>query len=220
MSERVPAGSLRLPPLVAPRLTNGPHPARGASEAFAALLARAAQAGDHALLRSALAMASGSVDPAASALPHRWGPQQGGPVPAAVPPAYRGLIAEAARRYRVEPALIAAVIETESGFNPRAGSPAGAKGLMQLMDATARGLGVSDPFDPRQNVLAGTRFLRQLLDRYGGDLRRALAAYNAGPGAVDRYGGIPPYAETQRYVPKVLAALERYRQQPAADWEE
>jgi soluble lytic murein transglycosylase-like protein len=220
MSERVPAGSLRLPPLAAPRLTNGPRPARGASEAFATLVARAAQAGDHGLLRSALAMGGGSASPALPPPVQGEGTGWGGAVPAAVPPAYRGLIAEAARRYGVEPALIAAVIETESGFNPRAGSPAGAKGLMQLMDATARGLGVSDPFDPRQNVLGGTRFLRQLLDRYGGDLRRALAAYNAGPGAVDHYGGIPPYAETQRYVPRVLAALARYRRQPAADWKE
>lgn len=212
MSEPIASYSGRLPPLVAPRLTNGPRPQRTAPGAFAALLARAAEAGDPALLGSALAMGSGSPAPPVG------GGEPGGKavVPAAVPPAYRGLIAEAASRYHVDPALIAAVIEAESGFNPRAGSPAGAKGLMQLMDDTARGLGVRDPFDPRQNVLGGTKFLRQLLDRYGGDLQRALAAYNAGPGAVDRYGGVPPYAETQRYVPRVLAALQRYRQQPAA----
>jgi soluble lytic murein transglycosylase-like protein len=149
--------------------------------------------------------ASGAASAPAGALP-------GTPaVSRQVPAEYSGIVAEASRRHGVDPALIAAVIETESGFNPRAGSPAGAKGLMQLMDATARGLGVSDSFDPHQNVMGGTKFLRQLLDKYKGDVKLALAAYNAGPGAVDRHGGIPPYAETQRYVPKVLAEVERYR---------
>lgn len=129
-----------------------------------------------------------------------------------VPVDSAGLVAEAAERYGVDPALIAGVIEAESGFDPNAVSPAGATGLMQLMDATARGLGVTDRLDPRQNVLGGTKLLGQLLARYGGDVRLALAAYNAGPGAVDRYGGIPPYAETQRYVPRVLAAAAKYRQ--------
>jgi len=127
------------------------------------------------------------------------------------PNGYGPLINEAARRHGVDPALVAGVIESESGFNPNAGSPAGAKGLMQLMDGTARGLGVTDSFDPVQNVFGGTRYLRQMLDRYNGDTRLALAAYNAGGGAVDKYGGTPPYPETQRYVPRVLAAAERYR---------
>lgn len=123
---------------------------------------------------------------------------------------YSDLIAAASKTHGVDPALIAGVIESESSFNPNAVSHAGAKGLMQLMDATARGLGVTDPFDPKQNVMGGTKLLRQLLDRYGGDVRLALAAYNAGPGAVSQYGGVPPYAETQRYIPRVLAAMERH----------
>ncbi len=122
--------------------------------------------------------------------------------------AYASIIGEAAREHALDPHLLTEVIRAESGFNPRAVSPAGAKGLMQLMDATARSLGVQDPFDPVQNVRAGARYLAKLLERYGGDVRRALAAYNAGPGAVDRYNGVPPYRETQQYVEKILARLD------------
>lgn len=127
-----------------------------------------------------------------------------------VPNGLGPLLAEASQQYSLEPALLAAVIEVESGFNPNAVSPAGAKGLMQLMDATARGLGVTDSYDPQQNILGGARFLRQLLDRYKGDIRLALAAYNAGSGTVERYGGIPPYPETQRFVSKVLESAARF----------
>ncbi|MGH2461094.1 MAG: lytic transglycosylase domain-containing protein [Chloroflexota bacterium] len=132
-----------------------------------------------------------------------------GPPPAA-PDALRGLIATAARQEKIPPALLSAVVEVESGFQPHAVSRAGARGLTQLMPGTARSLGVTDSFDPWQNLVGGARFLHGLLDRYPGNLSLAVAAYNAGPGAVDAAGGqIPPYAETQKYVRLVLAAYQR-----------
>lgn len=113
---------------------------------------------------------------------------------------------EAAERHKLDPALVRAVIETESSWDPLAVSSKGAQGLMQLMPATARELGVRDPFDPEQNLDGGVRHLRALLERYDGDLERALAAYNAGGGAVDRAGGVPRYAETVAYVQKITDA--------------
>jgi soluble lytic murein transglycosylase-like protein len=112
------------------------------------------------------------------------------------------IIARASRQYGVDTNLIKAVIKAESGFNPRAVSSAGARGLMQLMPATARGLGVDDAFDPEQNVMAGTRFLRDLLDRYDGDIDATLAAYNWGPGNVDRHPDRLP-RETRSYLTRV-----------------
>lgn len=120
----------------------------------------------------------------------------------------RELAAEAARRHGLDPGLVMAVVAVESGFRPQAVSPKGAQGLMQLMPRTAESLGVEDPFDPAENLDGGARHLGQLLTLYGGDLVRALAAYNAGAGAVKRHGGVPPYRETRAYVKKVL---ERYR---------
>ena len=114
------------------------------------------------------------------------------------------LIEGAAAKYGVEPDLVRAVVRAESGFNPAAVSPAGARGLMQLMPGTAQAMGVSDAFDPGQNVDAGVRYLKQQIDRFG-DVRLALAAYNAGPNAVAKYGGVPPYRETRDYVNRVLS---------------
>jgi transglycosylase-like protein with SLT domain len=121
---------------------------------------------------------------------------------------FHEMITAAAMGEGVDPALVEAVVAVESAFRPRAVSRKGAMGLMQLMPQTARLLGVSDAFDPRQNLIGGTRHLRNLLDLFGGDLPRALAAYNAGANAVRTYGGIPPYRETREYVRMVLARYQ------------
>jgi soluble lytic murein transglycosylase-like protein len=120
----------------------------------------------------------------------------------------RALAEAVARRHGLDPDLVAAVVSVESGFRPEAVSPKGAQGLMQLMPKTAASLGVADALDPEQNLDGGNRHLGELLTLYGGDLVRALAAYNAGQGAVQRHGGVPPYRETRTYVRKVL---ERYQ---------
>ena len=118
------------------------------------------------------------------------------------------LVSANAAAYSVDPGLVRSIVEAESGFDPRAISPAGARGLMQLMPETARSLGVVDAYDPGENLRGGTRYLRGLLDRFG-DVRLAVAAYNAGPAAIERFGGVPPFSETQAYVRRVLT---RYRQ--------
>jgi soluble lytic murein transglycosylase-like protein len=113
-------------------------------------------------------------------------------------------VQQAAAKYNLSPELIRSVIRAESNFQADAVSSAGAKGLMQLMPETAKDLGVTNPFDIQQNIDGGARYLRQMLDRFGGDLKRALAAYNAGPGAVEQFNGDVPFAETRQYVQRVL----------------
>lgn len=128
------------------------------------------------------------------------------------------LINTASGRYRLDPDLVASVIKAESGFNVRAVSPKGAQGLMQLMPGTASQLGVSNTFDPRANVEGGTKYLRELLERYNFDLVKALAAYNAGPERVQQFGGVPPFYETRAYVARVVKDFNKKKvaQQKAA----
>jgi len=179
--------------------TTGTTP--GTSSSFAAQLASVAGATP--------ASATATAAPAAGTT------ATGAATPGANTP-YATEIDAAAKKYNVDPALLRGLIRQESNFNPNAGSPAGARGLTQLMPGTAAALGV-DPSVPAQAIEGGAKYLRQQLDKFGGDPAKALAAYNAGPGAVQRYGGIPPFAETQNYVRKVLAYAAEYRQAaPAA----
>lgn len=134
------------------------------------------------------------------------------PAPAPVPPEQiDALVQQNAGAWQVDPALVKAIIANESGFNAAATSKVGAQGLMQLMPETASSVGVRDSYDPAQNVAGGTRYLKGLLDRFNGDVRLAVAAYNAGPGAVEKYGDVPPYAETRNYVQNVLGSYDKYR---------
>lgn len=133
-------------------------------------------------------------------------------------PSLNEVVSEASDRYRLDPDLVTSVIKAESGFNVRAVSPKGAQGLMQLMPGTASGLGVDNAFDPQANVEGGTKYLRELLERYNFDLVKALAAYNAGPQRVEQFGGVPPYYETRAYVARVVRDFNKKKiaQQKAA----
>lgn len=124
---------------------------------------------------------------------------------------YENIIQEASQKFNIPVELIKAVITTESAGRHNAVSSAGAKGLMQLMDGTANYLGVNNPFDPRENIFGGTKYLREMLDRFDGNLHLALAAYNAGPGNVEKYQGIPPFNETQQYVKKVTNYYNQFK---------
>jgi soluble lytic murein transglycosylase-like protein len=194
--EAVLARVNELQPMIAAQV---PPAQTDATQAFASQLqtATASTAMTPATATDATAATTGFMSTGASELP------------ADVP--YGAEITAAAKKYGIDPALLAGLVKQESGFNPNAGSPAGARGLTQLMPGTAAGLGVSNVLDPAQSLDGGAKYLKAQLDAFGGDVARALAAYNAGPGAVQRYGGVPPYAETQNYVRAVQANATAYR---------
>jgi len=159
----------------------------------------------------ASAMNAGTVS-APDAPPDAAATVASAPVP---PDQIDSLVSQNAATWQVDPSLVKAIIANESGFNANATSKVGAQGLMQLMPSTAQSVGVRNSYDPAQNVAGGTRYLKGLLDRFNGDVRLAVAAYNAGPGAVEKYGDVPPYAETQNYVQRVLQSHARYAAESA-----
>ena len=178
-------------------------------------------------IQALLAQASGAQQIAQPASATSFQAQlQQASAPAAVPTATAGgpvdgqfseLINAAAEKHGLDPALLKALIRQESNFDPNARSPAGASGLTQLMPGTAASLGVTNPLDPAQAIEGGAKYLAQQLKAFDGDVRKALAAYNAGPGAVQRYGGVPPYAETQNYVRAVMGFADEYRRTSPPD---
>jgi len=188
-----------------PMVARGIAPARAPDTSFTKLIAQLTRQlkGIELTFRQALNELSRRLEKDAAA-PIQSAVSQSAPAPHAANP-YDGLIRRAAQKHELDPALLTAVVRAESGFDQNALSSAGAMGLMQLMPETARSLGVRDPYDPGQNIEGGATLLRSMIDRYSGRLDLALAAYNAGPGAVDDYNGVPPYAETRRYVDSILA---------------
>lgn len=128
-------------------------------------------------------------------------------LPSWVPSKYRSVIVDAAQKYNVQPVLIAAQLKAESDFNPNSVSPSGAKGIAQFMPGTAASMGLADPFDARASIFAEAKLMGRLIKQFG-SIPKALAAYNAGPGAVQKYGGIPPFAETQGYVAKIIGLMK------------
>jgi soluble lytic murein transglycosylase-like protein len=190
---------------------NAPAPTSGSPTSFSTALADASAtaAGTPAAQNASFAsLATGTPATAATAPTAATG-ATASTLPAGTP--FAAEITAAAQANGVDPALLAGLVKQESGFNPQAGSAAGARGLTQLMPGTAAGLGVQNLLDPVQNLNGGAKYLKQQLDAFGGDVTKALAAYNAGPGAVQRFGGVPPYAETQNYVKVVQANAAAYR---------
>jgi soluble lytic murein transglycosylase-like protein len=190
--------------------SGSPAPATGDTAAFSAAMA-AASTSTGADAGSSNAGLAGLASPLGAAIPTATTVASTGPsaLPAGTP--YGAEITASAQANGLDPALLAGLIKQESGFKPDARSAAGALGLTQLMPGTAAGLGVTNPLDPVQAIEGGAKYLKQQLDRFGGDPARALAAYNAGPGAVERFGGVPPYAETQNYVRAVQANAASFR---------
>ncbi|HEY7829869.1 MAG TPA: lytic transglycosylase domain-containing protein [Solirubrobacteraceae bacterium] len=180
--------------------------------------AAALQAASTASPAASAAAGATSISPADAASPAGISPSTPYTSPAggSTSTPYDGAIAQAAARYNLDPAVLHGLIQQESGFNPNSRSGAGALGLTQLMPGTASSLGVSNPLDPIQSIEGGARYLSQMMSQFGGNTADALAAYNAGPGAVHKYGGVPPYAETQDYVNKVLGYANAYRQSPSS----
>ena len=180
--------------------------ATDATSSTGSLSATASQepAGDFAAALQAATMADSSSPTAAESESAAGASANGGE--------YDSVIEQASERYGIDPAVLHGLIQQESGFDPSAQSSAGASGLTQLMPGTASSMGVANPLNPTESIEGGARYLSQLTSQFGGNTEDALAAYNAGPGAVQQYGGIPPYAETQSYVSKVLGYAEAYRQ--------
>jgi soluble lytic murein transglycosylase-like protein len=169
-------------------------------------------AADNAGANPAFGRALASAMSAGSPSAQLWAPDAAPVATAPVPPdQIDALVTQNSTTWQVDPSLVKAIIANESGFDANATSKVGAQGLMQLMPSTAQSVGVRNSYDPAQNVAGGTRYLKGLLDRFNGDVRLAVAAYNAGPGAVEKYGDVPPYAETQNYVQNVLGSYAKYR---------